>query len=145
MITRKQWNRKTTLYQYLSVFDRITKQIILPDTSKITFFCEMGLFTLHKCCVSWLMNFLKLNLILKIFLLFLSFLVNTVCCLTPCSFFYITQKVLVWGCWNFLTFPKYPKPSLHIGVITILNTFKLKEFVVFLKICWILAICLNVV
>ena len=30
----------------------------------------------------------------------------------PCSFFYITQKVLVWGCWNFLTFPKYPKPSL---------------------------------
>ena len=26
--------------------------------------------------------------------------------------FYITQKVLVWGCWHFLTFPKYPKPSL---------------------------------
>ena len=30
----------------------------------------------------------------------------------PCSFFYITQKVLVWGCWNFLTFPIYPKPTL---------------------------------
>ena len=30
----------------------------------------------------------------------------------PCSFFYITRKVLVWGCWNFLTFPTYPKPSL---------------------------------
>ena len=30
----------------------------------------------------------------------------------PCSFFYITQKVLGWGCWNFLTFPTYPKPSL---------------------------------
>ena len=29
----------------------------------------------------------------------------------PCSFFYITQKVLVWGCWNFLTFPTNPKPS----------------------------------
>ena len=30
----------------------------------------------------------------------------------PCSFFYITQTVLVWGGWNFLTFPTYPKPSL---------------------------------
>ena len=30
----------------------------------------------------------------------------------PCSFFYITQKVLVWGCSNFLTFLTYPKPSL---------------------------------
>ena len=25
----------------------------------------------------------------------------------PCSYCYITQKVLVWDCWNFLTFPKY--------------------------------------
>ena len=30
----------------------------------------------------------------------------------PRSFFYITQKVLVRGCWNFLNFPTYPKPSL---------------------------------
>ena len=30
----------------------------------------------------------------------------------PLSFFYITQKILVWGCWNFQTFPKYPKPYL---------------------------------
>ena len=30
----------------------------------------------------------------------------------PVVFFYITQKVLVWGCWNFLTFLTYPKPSL---------------------------------
>ena len=30
----------------------------------------------------------------------------------PVVFFYITQKVLVWGCWNFLTFPTYPKPSI---------------------------------
>ena len=29
-----------------------------------------------------------------------------------CSFFYITQNLLVWGRWNFLTFHKYPKPSL---------------------------------
>ena len=26
------------------------------------FFCEMGLFTLHNCCVSWLLNFYKLKL-----------------------------------------------------------------------------------
>ena len=43
MITRKQWNRKTTLKQYLSVFDGVRKQIVLPDIFKITFFCEMGL------------------------------------------------------------------------------------------------------
>ena len=31
--TRKQWNRKTTLYQYLSVFDvDVTKQQVLIDT-----------------------------------------------------------------------------------------------------------------
>ena len=30
----------------------------------------------------------------------------------PLFFFYITQKVFVWGCWNFLTFRKYLKPSL---------------------------------
>ena len=32
VITRKQWNSKTTLKQYLSVFDGVTKQIVLPDT-----------------------------------------------------------------------------------------------------------------
>ena len=26
------------------------------------FFCEIGLFTLHNCCVSWLLNILKLKL-----------------------------------------------------------------------------------
>ena len=35
IITRKQWNSKTT-YQYLSVFDVVTKQIVLPDTYQIT-------------------------------------------------------------------------------------------------------------
>ena len=51
VITRKQWNRKTTLQQYLSVFDGVTKQIVLPDSYKVSFFCEMGLFTLHNCTV----------------------------------------------------------------------------------------------
>ena len=40
VITRKQWNRKTTLMQYLSVFDGVTKQLVLPDTYKITFFVK---------------------------------------------------------------------------------------------------------
>ena len=46
----------------LSVFNGVTKHMILPNTYEITFFCEMGLFTLHSCCVSWLFNFLKLKL-----------------------------------------------------------------------------------
>ena len=37
---KKQWNRKTTLYQYLSVFDGVTKQIILPDTYQVTLFVK---------------------------------------------------------------------------------------------------------
>ena len=32
VIIRNQWNSKTTLYQYLSVFDVDTEQIILLDT-----------------------------------------------------------------------------------------------------------------
>ena len=32
VITRKQWNRKTTLYQYLSAFEVVTKQIVLLHT-----------------------------------------------------------------------------------------------------------------
>ena len=35
----------------LSVFDGIRKQIVLQDTYKITFFCELDLFTLHNCSV----------------------------------------------------------------------------------------------
>ena len=62
MITRKQWNKKTTLQEYLSVFDGVSKQMVLPDTYKNYFFCEMGLFTLLNCCVSWLLNALKLKL-----------------------------------------------------------------------------------
>ena len=50
VITRKQWNRKTTLYQYLSVFDRVTKQIVLPDTSKITFLWNGSVYTAQLMC-----------------------------------------------------------------------------------------------
>ena len=32
VLTRNQWNRKTTLKQNLSVFDVILKQIVLLDT-----------------------------------------------------------------------------------------------------------------
>ena len=62
VITRKQWNRKTTLQQYLSVFDGVTKQIVLLDTYKITYLvkwvclhCSLVLFHGH-----W--TFLKLKL-----------------------------------------------------------------------------------
>ena len=37
VITRKQWNRKKILQQYLSVFDGVTKQIVLPETYQITY------------------------------------------------------------------------------------------------------------
>ena len=46
MITRKQWNRKTTLQQYLGVFDVVANKKVLLDTD---LFREMGLFTLHNC------------------------------------------------------------------------------------------------
>ena len=36
----------------------------------------------------------------------------------PCSFFYITQKVLVWGCWNFSYKPK----ALPLGLKPGFNT-----------------------
>ena len=32
VITKEKWNRKTTLWQYLNVFDGVTKQIVLLDT-----------------------------------------------------------------------------------------------------------------
>ena len=57
VITRKQWNMKTTLKQYLSVFDGVTKQIILPDTYEVALFVK--LVCLHCTCVLWLLNFLK--------------------------------------------------------------------------------------
>ena len=38
--TRKQWNKKTTLYQNISVLDVVTKQICLLDTNLITCLVE---------------------------------------------------------------------------------------------------------
>ena len=32
VLTRKQWNRKTTFYQYLSVFDVAVKNKVLLET-----------------------------------------------------------------------------------------------------------------
>ena len=58
VITKKLWNRKTTLSQYLSVFDVVTKQIVLPDTfnHKLS---KMGLFTLHNCFIPCIFDYLK--------------------------------------------------------------------------------------
>ena len=44
VITRKLWNRKTTLFQYLSVFDVVTKQLN-------HWLSEICLFSLCTCCV----------------------------------------------------------------------------------------------
>ena len=48
------YSDKTTLQQYLSVFDGFTHLLN-------HLFCEMGLFTLQNCCVSWSLSFLKLK------------------------------------------------------------------------------------
>ena len=56
--TRKLWNGKTTLKQFLSVFDVVTKQIVLLDVSN-NFLSVMGLFTLHNSCASRSLDYLK--------------------------------------------------------------------------------------
>ena len=38
VMTRKYWNRKTTLKLYFSVVSGVTKHIVLPETYKISFF-----------------------------------------------------------------------------------------------------------
>ena len=80
-------NQKTTKYEddIISVLKCIWSRYKANSFTrhfKNYFFCEMGLFTLHKYCVSWLMIYFKLNLILKIFLLILSFMVISECSLT---------------------------------------------------------------
>ena len=42
-----------------SVFDGVSKQMVLLENH---FFCKMGLFTLHNCCVSSSLILLKLKL-----------------------------------------------------------------------------------
>ena len=62
-----------------------------------------------------------------------SIVVNWECLLTlfllggsilrpPLNFLDITQKVLVWGCWNFLTFLTYRKFVLPLGLKPGFNT-----------------------
>ena len=48
--TRKLWKIKTTIKQYISLFDDVTKQIVVLLTSNLSnhLFNEMGLFTLHS-------------------------------------------------------------------------------------------------
>ena len=62
VITRKQWNRKTTLQQYLIKFILQCYKANSFTRHLKNFLCAIGLFTLHNCCVSWLLNFLKLKL-----------------------------------------------------------------------------------
>ena len=50
VITRKLWNRKTTLFQYLSVFDVVTKQKVLLDTIKSLIKWNLSVFTVHLLC-----------------------------------------------------------------------------------------------
>ena len=47
VITRKQWNRETTFYRN---FGGVTKQIVLPDTYKITFFLNGSVYTAQLLC-----------------------------------------------------------------------------------------------
>ena len=42
--------------------NRSTSRAINRSYFKINFLSEMSLFTLHNCCVSWLLNFLKFKL-----------------------------------------------------------------------------------
>ena len=47
---RKQWNR-TTLYQYLSVFNVVTKKIVLLKNQ-----IKSGSGSVHNCCVSFIIE-----------------------------------------------------------------------------------------
>ena len=56
---QKKLNRKTKLYEYFSVFDVVTKQILTSNLLNF-YFSEMGLFPPHNWRVSFLLDFLKL-------------------------------------------------------------------------------------
>ena len=60
VIPKKQWIRKTTLQQYLSVFDVVTKQIV--NKSRIKSLFQQSGSTLLKCCLSSSLGLLKLKL-----------------------------------------------------------------------------------
>ena len=57
--TRKLCKRKTTLKQYLSVFDVITQIIVSPITYKISYMSEMGLFMLISCSLDYLKSYFE--------------------------------------------------------------------------------------
>ena len=57
--TAKLWNRKTTIQQFLSVFDVVTKLIVLLVQLITHKSSEMGLFTRYNCYVSCLLDCLK--------------------------------------------------------------------------------------
>ena len=48
-------------YDIIAILKCSWWQIVLQDTYKITFFYEMGLFTMHNCGFSSLLNFSKLK------------------------------------------------------------------------------------
>ena len=61
VITRKQWNRKTTLKEYLSVFHVVTQQIVLLDTYQITNLLKwVDVYSTQMLCLLCSLYFLKL-------------------------------------------------------------------------------------
>ena len=50
MLTRKHRNWKAAIYQYINVFDVVTKQLVLLG--------DMGMYNLLNCCVLCLLVFL---------------------------------------------------------------------------------------
>ena len=57
--TRKKWNRKTTLLQYLCVFNVVTKQIVLLDTYQTTNQVKWVCLHSHVSHVHWTFKSLK--------------------------------------------------------------------------------------
>ena len=71
---QKLLNRKTTLKQYLSLYDVITKQIVLLISNEITYYVKWACLY-YKISVSHIHSY---NCSLKVVFLFQSFLVLTV-------------------------------------------------------------------
>ena len=57
VVTRKQWNRKTTLYLYLSELMPLKSNQF--DLKLLKSLIQLTLLTLNKCCVSCSLDFLK--------------------------------------------------------------------------------------
>ena len=65
----------------------------------------------------------------------------------PCSFFYITQKVLVWGCWNFLSFLKYQYITLSLSLKPGFYSSTLPEWLLFpvTNLIFLLTGCMQII